>query len=169
MKKIATVLMLVAALLVGGMSIEAKTTKKTTKTGQSHKSSSSSAFTPKSFMSSTGRGYQLKSYSQIKSILTSNGYKYVGDEYTQYSYSEIDADGYIFLDSKGNEVVVTEVNDSNVGVKGDVVEITFRFTNSGDRDKFLKGVTNEFYGAHDQVQVEVSGNTVTLSDDCYYC
>ena len=165
MKKIATILTIVAALLVGGMTIDAKTTKKTTKTSQSQKSSSS--LTPKSFISRTSGGYELKSYEQIKSILTSNGYKYRGGEYTQFS--ELDADGYIFTDSKGNEVVVTVVNDSNAGVTSDVVEISFRFTNSGDRDKFLKGEKSNVYGAHDQVQVEVSGNTVTMSDDCYYC
>ena len=166
MKKLFTICLLVGALLMGSMPFEAKTTKKTTRSGQTSKSTSSS-FTINSFMKNSGRGFELKSLKQIQSILTSNGYKYLGSEYTQIS--ELDADSYIYKDSKGNIVTVTAINDSNAGAVNDVNEITFTFINSKERDKFTKGKTNEIYGAHDQVQMAVDGNTVTLVDDCYYC
>lgn len=165
MKKVISICLLVITLLVGGIPMEAKTAKKTAKTSQSRKSSSSS-LSVNSFMKNSGRGYELTSLKQIRSILTSKGFKYIGSEYTQVS--ELDADGYIFKDSKGNEVVVVAITDSNVGVVEDVIEITFRFINASERDKFTKGKKNESYGAHDQVNLEVEGNTVTLTDDCYY-
>lgn len=166
MKKIITICLLVITLLVGGMTLDAKTTKKSAKTSQSRKSSSSS-FTVNSFIKGTYNGYELKSLKQIKSLLTSNGYKYLGSEYTQVS--EFDADAYIYEDSKGNIITVTAINDSSAGVTDDVNEITFTFINSNERDKFTKGKTYEIYGAGDQVQLTVDGNTVTLVDDCYYC
>lgn len=168
MKKTIALCLLAFAILIGGISAEAKTTHKKSKakTTQTSKSGSDS-FSVKSFMKDIARGYQLKSLKQIKSLLTSNGFKFIGSEYTQFS--DLDADAYIFKDSKGNEVVVVAVNDSNVGVTDDVNEITFRFINSTERDKFTKGKTEGCFGAHDQVIFEVEGNTVTLSDDCYYC
>lgn len=166
MKKVITISLMVIALIMGGMSVEAKTTKKSTKTSQ-RSASASASFTAKSFMKNTATGYELKSVKQIKSILASNGYKYIGSEYTQVY--ELDADCLIFRDSKGNEVLVVAITDSNVGVVEDVNEITLNFVNSTERDKFMKGVQNEIYGAGDQVQVQVNGNQVTLIDDCYYC
>lgn len=118
-------------------------------------------------MKDTGRGYNLKSLNQIKSTLTSNGYKYAKTERTQVS--GLNANAYIFNDSKGNEVVVVAISDSSIGVVDDVNEITFKFINSAERDKFTKGKTSDFYGVHDQVQLKVTGNIVKLEDDCYYC
>lgn len=166
MKKVITISLMVVALIMGGVSVDAKTTKKSTKTSQ-RSASASASFTAKSFMQNTATGYALKSVKQIKSILASNGYKYIGSEYTQVS--EFDADCFIFRDSKGNEVLVVAITDSNAGVVEDVNEITLNFVNSTERDKFMKGVQNEIYGAGDQVQVQVNGNQVTLVDDCYYC
>ena len=164
MKKLFAVCLLVGALFACGMTAEAQTKKKSTRTSQS----SSLSFTFKSFMKDSGmNGYELKSLKQIKTLLTSNGYKFVGGEYTQVS--ELDADCYIYRDSKGNLAMVTAITDSNVGVTDDVTEITFNFINSTERDKFIKGKTNDIYGAGDQVQVLVEGNNVTLIDDCYYC
>lgn len=166
MKRLFTICLLAGALLMAGMPAEAKTTKKTTKTSQNRKGASSS-FTAKNFMRSIARGYELKSLNQIKSILTSNGYKFVGSEYTQIY--ELDTDCYIYRDSKGNEVVVKAINDSSVGAVNDVNEITFTFVNSTERDKFLKGTDRDAYGAHDNVLITKNGNTVILEDDCYYC
>ena len=166
MKKIFAIALLAVALLAGGMTVEAKTIKKIAKTSQSRKSPSSS-LKVNSFMKNSGRGYELTSLKQIRSILTSKGFKYIGSEYTQVS--ELDADGYIFKDSKGTEVTVVAITDSNVGVVDDVIEITFRFINAAERDKFTKGLNGNIYGAGDQVQIVVDGNTVIMIDDCYYC
>ena len=100
-------------------------------------------------------------------MLTSNGYKYLGSEYTQVS--ELDADSYIYKDAKGNIITVTAINDRDAGAEDDVNEITFTFINSKERDKFIKGLKGNIYGAGDQVQIVVDGNTVTMIDDCYYC
>ena len=164
MKKIITICLLAITLLMGGMALDAKTTKETAKTSQSRKRSSS--FTVKSFMEKAFRGYQLKDLKPIKSILTSNGYKYEGSEHTLDSGHDIDT--YTFKDLKGNKVAVVVISDKEIGVVDDVNEIIFTFINSTERDKFTKKETIDSYGAHDQVIINVDGNTVKLSDDCYY-
>ena len=60
MKKLFTIFLLAGAFLLGSMPVEAKTTKKSTRSGQTSKSTSSS-FTFNSFMKTSGNGFELKS------------------------------------------------------------------------------------------------------------
>lgn len=170
MKKIATILILASVLLIGGVTLDAKTTKKSkAKTSQTSKRSSK-PFVVESFMESIDRGFRLKDFSDVKSILTSKGYKYVNSVKINIGY---DCKGVIerYKDSKGNKVelkVITEF-DSNRDFK-DINEIVMEFISSTERNNFLQGYRNgQIWGAHDNVILEVNGNTVKLYDDCYYC
>ena len=143
MKKVITICLLVITLLVGGTTIDAKTAKK-----KSTKAKTS--LTVLNFVKSTGRGYCVP---YNTSILTSHGYKYLGED--------------MWGDSKGNIV------DSYESFEGST-RILIQFKNIAERDKFMKGWEKFFEfvgkgtyltgGAHDTVTMEVDGTTVTIQD-----
>lgn len=165
MKKIFTICLLAVTLLAGGIKAEVKTTKNSKSINGRTSKRSSGSYSVSGFIQITRTGYALKSLKEVKSILTSNGFKYHGSKYTQV-YG-LDADRHIFIDSKGNEVLVIAITGGEA--IDDVNEITFNFINSAERDKFTNGKKSELYGAFDQVELKVNGNTVKLTDDCYYC
>lgn len=142
MKKVITICLLVITLLVGGMSLDAKTTKK--------KSKARTSLTVLNFVKSTGRGYSVP---YNTSILTSHGYKYIGED--------------MWGDSKGNIV------DSYQSFEGST-RIVIYFKNIAERDKFMKGWEKFFKfvgdgrylaeGAHDAVTMEIDGTKVSIQD-----
>ena len=124
-------------------------------------------FTAKSLMKQYEGGYELKALSKIKSVLTEGGYELVNTE--SRKMHGFNAKNYIFKDANGNSATVAVISDRNAGVVDDVNEIVFNFASDSDRNSFTQGKKSAEFGAHDQVRMKVSGNTVKLTDDCYYC
>lgn len=123
-------------------------------------------FTVKNFMEQKSGGYYLRSLGKIKSVLTEGGYEFVKNGSKRIA--NFKAKTYIYKDAEGNTVTVAAISDKDSGIKDDVNEIAFEFTSSAARNKFNSSKQG-MYGAHDQVKVKESGNTVILEDDCFYC
>ena len=126
MKKIATILMLVVAILVGGMTVNAKTTKKKNKarTTQNSKSAvdGASKLDYDTFFSDEG-GIEIKNILEIESALYKAGFKLKSSS-THYKFTcngttvEIYGDGdYVeigikFMSKKICESFVSKMKDS---------------------------------------------------------
>ena len=117
-------------------------------TSKKKSSSSSKTLSVKSFIGSSSRGYNVKLNT---SALTSAGYKKSGSKWVSGSGSSV-------------------TYSSNEGI----TEMTFRFSSSSEREKFVKSGSSLFsydngvytaMSAHDCVVMEVNGNTVVLYDN----
>lgn len=131
MKKIITICLLVITLLAGGMTAEAKTTKKKGKarTTQSNKSTvdGSSKLDYDTFFSDQG-GFEFKNMMEIESALYKAGFKLKSSS-TQYKFTcngttvEIYGDGdqieisIKFMSKKNSETFVSKMEDSGFEYK----------------------------------------------------
>lgn len=155
MKKTITLCLLILTLFTGGMSVDAKTTKKKA-------AATSTTLTFKKFVKEPKNRGPYTYWNEI--ALKASGYKYVG---TEIRYNpEINDDATYTIYKKSNGSTVTDMNFEDQG------KIIFEFATEEEKNIFIKGWQKMFTkesdgeyisdGAHDQVKMTIKGNTVTL-------
>lgn len=113
MKKIITICLMIVTLLAGGMSMEAKTTKKRSKakTTQTSKKSSTSIFGIKTFLEGSGREWMMKPSYDLKKSLLNMGFTIQPSRYDSNNLPAID-------DENGNLLTVGKESYPNRGEYG---------------------------------------------------
>ena len=158
MKRLVTILMLAAAIILGGMSVEAKTTKKT---------ATSSSLTLKSFTDKVNN--VSTSESSIKSLMKGLGFSYQSSYRTRY------------VDDYGDEYDLNVLKFTKNGVEAQVYpgfKIVLKFSNStkakafvtASKSAFGNKLKNLYGGGHVYLKkngifywfMTQSGNTVTI-------
>ena len=135
MKKVITICLLVVSLFVGGWTLDAKTTKKKTKTRTSQASSASNVsgpsymvYTNDFFKFSKGKLLEYKDPDKLYSYLENKGYKIIS--------STIPFEGWIDKTYENNGIVI------NISIADNAFQgfITINFVNSQQTELFLSNL-----------------------------
>lgn len=153
MKKAITILMLALAIIAGGATAEAKTTKKANKTSVSSSSTFNLKTLTSKIYSKNSNVFQL-SLSQLNSAMKELGFSRWGDPYSSTVYNDIDdsldhVTGYGY--SKGDIMAYAFIDDS-----GNLRKILIEFPSASKASAFvsssksalgsaLKGSSSNYY------------------------
>lgn len=155
MKKVITICLLVATLFVGGITADAKTTKKNTKARTTQTGKKGGSLSVDTFLKCENSQYKLywyKDLSKIKAALKDLGYKDIGEEDGGYYESE---DGEMApMVTTGFQKGSTEVyiyRDENYDF---IRYIGIKFGSSTEKSNFLKAANNKSKGTNISVWQE---------------
>ena len=159
MKKILTILMIVAAILVGGMTVEAKTTKKNSKarTTQSTGKSNSNNLGIMTFCTTGDKysGPSGKSVNEIIASLEKLGFKYQDtynstfSVYDESEYEYINEPAQVMVYTKGHifASVYIRVYNSELEMDNSPYQILLMFNNDSEEKKFIANVKANGFNA----------------------